>query len=286
MVAVAATLLVLSADRLDCPAAAAVEQKLAALRAPGASAPKYALEVGRSADAVLLTARDDSGALWLQRELPASAPCAELEDAAAAMLLAWEAQLEPGRVPEPVVAPVAAKLEAAAPAAPPLSLAVRVSAQAEMWLSTADPTWGAQGSVELHGRWLGVELSVLGQGQRTLALGLGRATWSRFTVALGPTVTVSPSERFAFSLGVGAAMGPMWVRGAGFDTAKALVDWDAGALFQARALLPGFWKLRPFVGATALWWLRRHLVEATNPDAAKVLPFFEATPTLGVVLTP
>src|SRR5205823_4258505 len=88
---------------IECPAPDAVEQKLQALRGPGVVAPRYTLEVGRSGEAVLLTARDEAGALRVQRELPASAPCSELEDAAAVVLLAWEAELKPAEVPVPLV---------------------------------------------------------------------------------------------------------------------------------------------------------------------------------------
>lgn len=265
-----------------CPSPQAVELKLASLRAPGASAPKYQLEVGRLGESVLLTARDAGGALWLQRELPSTAPCAELEDAAAVVLLAWEGQLAPGEVPVPEVKRVD-PLPAEAGA---FSLGIRVNAGGQLWLSSAMPTWGATGSVELHGSWLGLELGVLGQGRREVKLGEGRAAWSRFSVWLGPTATAHVANGVDASLSVGLVGGAFQVSGVGFDSPRTLTDFDLGALASAKVLLPGFWKMRPYVAVMGAWWARRHVVEASTPDAAVLLPFLEASPSMGLVFTP
>jgi len=264
-----------------CPAPEAVEHKLAALRAPGAAAPKYQLEVGRLGESVLLTARDGGGGLWLQRELPA-APCAELEDAAAVVLLAWEAQLAPGEVPVPEVKRSEPLTEEAA--SPPLG--VRVNAGGQLWLSSAMPTWGAAGAVELHGRWLGVEIGVLGQGRRELTLGTGRAAWSRFSAWVGPTASTRVANGVDASLTLALVGGAFQVTGIGFDTPHTVTDWDLGGLASAKVLLPGFWRFRPYVAVMGAWWARRHAVEASTPDAVKVLPFLEASPSVGLVFVP
>jgi hypothetical protein len=268
----------------DCPAPDAVETKLQALRSPGAAAPRYTLEVVKTGASLLLSARDLNGGLWVQRELPAAAPCAELEDAAAVVLLAWEAQLMPGEVPVPDVPVVEQGVEA--PHAEPASVAVRVSAAGQAWLSSASPAWGATGAVELHGRWLGVELSVMGQGRRELPLSTGRAMWSRFSVSVGPVATVRVLEGLDVSFGAALIGGPFWVTGRGFDQDASVLDWDLGASAQVKVLLPSFWKLRPYVAAGGVLWARRHIVEARTPDAARVIPFLEASPTLGLVFTP
>ena len=267
-----------------CPAPGAVELKLASLRAPGAAAPRYRLEVGRTGSTVLLTARDADGALWVQRELPSAAPCAELEDAAAVVLLAWEAQLQPGDVPIPEVS---RPLPAPAPAPErALELGVRVSAAGQAWLSSASPTWGAWGAVELRGRWLGVELGVMGQGQRSLALSTGSAQWSRFSVSLGGTFSAQVLDGVDVGLGVAVVGGPFWVTGVGFDDPKSVLDFDVGATATAKLLLPSLWKLRPFIAVGGTVWFRRHVAEAKTPDRAVVIPFLEASPTLGLVFTP
>lgn len=268
-----------------CPAPDAVETKLQALRSPGAAAPKYTLEVAENGASVLLTARDVKGALWVQRELPAAAPCAELEEAAAIVLLAWEAQLQPGEVPVPDL-PVVEQATAPPPPAEPFAPGVRVNAAGQVWLSSASPTWGATGSVELHGRWLGVELAVTGQGRRELALATGRALWSRFSVSLGPVATLHLLDGLDVSLGAALIGGPFWVTGLGFDEPRSVLDWDLGASAQVKVMLPKVWKLRPFIAVGGVLWLRRHLVEAKTPDATKVIPYLEASPTLGLVFTP
>lgn len=272
---------------IDCPAPAAVESKLAALRAPGAVAPRYTLEVDRTDTAVRLTARDVDGGLWLQRELPSAAPCAELEDAAAVVLLAWEAQLPPADVPIPDVPVVEAPLPAPEPAPAPLELGVRVSAAGQVWLSTASPTWGATGAVELRlGRWAGLELGVMGQGQRELPLSTGRAVWSRFSVFLGPTFSTQVLDGVDVGASVALVGGPFWVTGVGFQTGNTVLDWDLGAAVQAKVLMPALWKVRPYIAVGGTLWMRRHLVEARTPDAQRVIPFVEASPTLGLVFTP
>jgi hypothetical protein len=268
----------------DCPAPGAIAQRLQALRAPGASAPNYVVNVGRTDGTVTLTARDERGATWVRRELPASAPCNELEEAAAVVLLAWEAQLAPGAVPVPEMpAPpmVPAVMKEAAPE-PAAAWGARVGASAQLWLSSASPTWGAQGSVELHGKRFGVELDVLGQGQRQLVLSPGRVTWSRFTVVLCPTVSLAAAEGLDVSVGAGLAAGPFWIQGTGFSRNFSQLDWDLGVTANAKALLPGMWRVRPFVAVAGVVWLRRHIAEAEVPSASALVPFVEVTPTLGL----
>ncbi|MBL8950172.1 MAG: hypothetical protein JNK82_05310 [Myxococcaceae bacterium] len=269
-----------------CPAPEAVEHKLSTLRGPNAAAPKYQLEVGTLGESVLLTARDLNGALWLQRELPASAPCGELEDAAAVVLLAWEAQLAPGEVPVPEVMRIEPVVVAPVEPEPPAPLTVRVNAGGQVWLSSAMPTWGAAGSVEVHGRWLGFEVGVLGQGRRTVPLGPGSAVWSRASMWVGPMVTAQVARGVDASLTVGFVGGMFQATSAGFDVTTPVTDFDLGGLASAKVLLPGFWKLRPYVALMGAWWARRHLVESTSPEAARVLPFLEASPSVGLAFVP
>lgn len=267
-----------------CPQPAAVEQKLSALRAKGAAAPAYKIALARDADTVKLTALDSRGEAWLERNLPASAPCDELEAAAAVMLLAWEAELVPGSVPVPELE---RRFEPAPEPAPPLHVGVRLSAAGEVWLSNANPTWGAGGAAELRlGRHLGIELGVNGQGRRNVALGPGSASWSRLSVALGPNASFAFTEKLELTVGAALVAGPLWVSGVGFDQTETLTDWDLGAKLHVRLFLPGLWQVRPFIGVGAVVWLRRHLVEAERPDAAKLLPLFEISPTLGLAFAP
>ena len=99
-------------------------------------------------------------------------------------------------------------------------------------------------------------------------------------------MTLRLLEGVHVSLTASLVAGPFWVSGGGFDKPYALTDWDLGAALSVKVLLPGFWKLRPFVGCGGTWWMRRHVVEARTPDAARVLPFLEASPMAGLVFTP
>src|SRR5207244_1912286 len=147
------------------------------------------------------------------------------EDAAAVVLLAWEAELKPAEVPVPLVEAPPPLPE---PGASSPSLEVRANAGAQLWLSAADPTWGAAGAIEVHGRRFGVALSVSGQGRRDLVLGTGHATWSRFSVALGPAASFHVVDGVDLSAGVSLAVGPFWVTGSGFDKPYSVTDWDLG----------------------------------------------------------
>jgi hypothetical protein len=274
----------------ECPAAAAVERRLSALRAPDAVALWYRVDVQRSGDAFTLKAVTASGETFLQRSLPAAGPCEELEQAAAVVLLAWEAQLPPGEVPAPSPSPaLVEKQEAAAPAPAPVNERLRVSAQGAAWLSGVAPVGGGGATVEWRPTRLPLALSfdVFGQGQRTIPLAGGTGTWSRLSFALGVTGTVNLDPRVSLTFGLGGVGGPFWVNGAGYQTSNNhLLDFDAGLMARALLYLPGLWRIRPYVGADAVLWLRRHQIVAQGSNAGQqVLPDIEVAPCAGLAWT-
>src|SRR5205807_1240069 len=113
-----------------------------------------------------------------------------------------------------------AAVETTAPPNRPWQLGAAASGQAV--LSSASPTWGAAGSVELSwGSVLGASLEVFGQGRRDTQVGAGRAGWSRLSFALGPTVTLALGEAFAAAATVAAVAGPFFASGSGFDDSRA-----------------------------------------------------------------
>jgi hypothetical protein len=273
----------------ECPAASAVEQRLSDLRAPDAVALWYRVDVQRAGDALKLKAVTASGDTVLERSLPAAGPCEELEQAAAAVLLAWEAQLPPGAVPAPMPASVVVeKHEQTAPAPASIEERLRVSAQGAAWLSSVAPVGGGSATVEWRPTRLPLALSfdVFGQGQRTLPLAGGTGTWSRLSFGLGVTGTLNLDARVALTLGLGGVGGPFWVNGAGYQTSNHLLDWDAGLMARALLYLPGLWRIRPYVGVDGVLWLRRHQVIAQGATAlAQVLPDFEVAPCAGLAWT-
>jgi hypothetical protein len=275
----------LSMSSPECPSSEAVEQRLSALRAPDAAALWYHVDVHRSGDALVLKAVTASGDTWLERYLPARGPCDELEQAAAVVLLAWEAQLPPGSVPVP-------HLEKPAPSLPERSASpsrVRASAEGQLWLSSDSPTWGLAGGADfrLGGLPLFLTLEVMGQGARSIAVGDGHATWSRFSVVLGPTASLALTEHLDLTLMIGAVGGPFFISGSDFKALNNnLIDWDVGLLAQVRLLLPGVWKLRPYVGLGGVLWLRKHQAVETVVAHTVDLPWLELNPAVGLAFFP
>jgi hypothetical protein len=267
-----------------CPAAQSIERRLSALRAPAAEPLWYRVDVQRAGDAVTVRAVTASGETWLRRDLPAAAPCEELEQAAAVVLFAWEAQLPPGAVPVPQLE----KREDTAPAPQPVKEPLRVSARGQAWLSAVPPTGGGGATAEWRPTRLplALALDVFGQGQRSLMVGAGTGTWSRLSFALGLTASLSLDERVSLTFGVGAVTGMFSVFGSRFQASHTVVDWDAGVMGRALLYLPGLWKVRPFVGADAVVWVRKHELVATGLSASQlVLPGIEVAPCAGLAWT-
>jgi hypothetical protein len=263
---------------------------LSALRTSDAVALWYRVDVRRAGDSFTLKAVTAKGDTFLERSLPAAGPCEELEQAAAAVLLAWEAQLAPGDVPLPTVAAPTLGVEKRdePPSLEPVKDRLRVSAQGAAWLSAVAPVAGGGGSVEWRPTRLPFSLSldIFGQGQRSIQLAGGHGTWSRLSFALGVTGTLNLDPRVALTFGLAAVGGPFWVNGSGYDVSNHVLDFDAGAMARVRLFLPGLWQIRPFVGVDGVGWLRRHQLETTGPNAGQqFLPDFEVAPCAGLAWT-
>jgi hypothetical protein len=276
---------ILPSDAVQCPTSEAVERRLSALRAPGAAAHWFLVDVERSGSVLTVRAATAAGDARFERSLPASGPCEELEQAAAVVLLAWEAQLAPGSVPVPLLE----RREVAAPrVAEPARERLRVSAQGAAWLSSATPAGGGGGSLEWRPSRLPIALAldVFGQARRTLSVAEGTGTWSRLSFALGATGSFSLDERVSMTVGLGLASGPFWLDGAGYQTNLHLLDWDLGLSGRVLLYLPGLGPVRPFVGVNGVAWLRRHEAHETGPNGGqRLLPAFEVAPCAGLAVT-
>lgn len=267
----------------DCPQAERVAARVEALRATGQRAPQYRLKIERVSDSMTITAFKPEGEALFERTLPASAACAELEEAAAVVVLAWEARLEPGALPVPTLE--GKRDTAPTPSSPPRVREIRATAAGLGWLSLAPVAWGALVGAELKGTTFGVKLEVMLQGRRELSLGEGRASWSRVSAAVGPTVSFPLADRVDLSVATSLLAGPFWADGSGFAESFRVADWDLGFSADARLFLPSFWKMRFFVGLGGAVWVRRHEVKAGLPDSSRALPTLEAFPTMGLAFS-
>jgi hypothetical protein len=199
------------ADAGGCPDAAAVSQRLAGLlNSGGESAEPDLVDLTVSGPDLHLRLSRADGTLVAERRIPRSNRCAELADAVAALVAAWESDLRPEAPPPPVPAPL-----------PPLPLVVREA-----------PREQERASYEigmLPALWLG-------GGRFSFAGTLRAGVWSRrapvgMTLALSATFPVDSGDsgglahwrRHALSAGVMGRLRHRWLFVDGL--AEAVLGW-------------------------------------------------------------
>jgi hypothetical protein len=181
----------------DCPAPADVARRLSDLL-PASASPAARVVVTRTPATLRLVLVDASARELAARELAANGSCDDLAAAAAVVVAAWRADLDPDlapavRLPAPPPAPPpppqpAVSVRAEPPAAPPeRPFAVALGLLASV---SGDVVPGAalQATVGLHGR-IGLDASLSDTTSHTAAVGAlaGAASWTRPALALGPS---------------------------------------------------------------------------------------------------
>jgi len=201
-------------DTEGCPAAAAISQRLAGLLSTSADPPqpdRVDLTVDGS-DLRLRLSRAD-GSLVAERRIPRSNRCAELADAVAALVAAWEADLRP-------VAPPPAPAPLAAPLGPPAPLP-----QVEVEEAPREPQKASYEVGVLPALWLG-------GGSVSFAGTLRAGVWSRrspvgLTLALSATLPFESESarwrRHALSAGVMGRLRHRWLFVDGLG--EAVLGW-------------------------------------------------------------
>lgn len=273
---------VIRAEGTDgCPHAEAVSQRLAGLLA-GTAGPgepdQVALSVAGDELRVRLSRAD--GSLVGERLIPRSSRCAELADAAAALVAAWEDELRPAVSP---ALPPPAPLVVRPPVAPPGRPAYELGAVPALWL--AGGQWAFAGAIRA-GVWsrrapVGMTVAV----SATFPVDSGDAAnptrWRRHAVSggvmgrlrhhrlfvdgiaegvLGWVVVQADGEgsRAAFDPGltIGLRAGSQLTRR--FELHASLAAWGAARSKPAREGMPGgsvpHWGLLAGVGASFLFW--------------------------------
>jgi hypothetical protein len=278
-----------------CPTAAAVTSRLAALTPSSnlAVEPEAANRVtlARGADALELALVDPRGARLAAKTLAASGTCDELAAAAAVVVAAWQADLNPDLTPGVTLpeerAPSA--MPSLVVAAPPVALAGRATSfGVGLGLLASDaggavaPGASLQGWIGLGTRGLGVGATLSGTTSRSAAVGQlpAAASWTRTTLGVGPNVVVGHSsvrvEAHAQAL---AAL--LHVRGVGITNAASDTTPELGAAVGGK--LEGITGTSVvWVGVDALAWpgQQRLLIENLPGDGR--LSRFEVTASLGV----
>jgi hypothetical protein len=213
------------------------------------------------------------------RRLTGGDSCAGLADAAAVVIAAWEAELQPVAPPAlslgPALRASRARWEVAGGFAASLALG---------GAPVVAPGGIVEGSFAAR-RWRGlaVRAAVVGEGARDLALGPGAVSWTRaLAVGVGPRYRlVARAARFDFH--VEPLVAWVHVAGAGFPTDLGADGVDAGIGGGVRASLQlgpsAFW-----VGVSAAAWLRRQRVHVDVLNLDGELPRFELDFGAGVAL--
>ncbi len=305
MLVVSLWLAALTAIQIDgagrCPAAAAVDERLAPLLAPGfaPSASDRAVLVEDADGALSVSLARADGRRIGSRRLPRAATCAEQAETVAVALAVWEAEIHPEislRLDRLVAA--APPPPAAPPAAPTVEVRHVVVAPPRRFTAALGAallgSW-QPGSVAPGGRldaMLGIDgrpwrgrLSVAGVGEHTHALPPGEASWWRLTVALGADYAIPLGRRWQLVPGAAAVAGVVTSRGSGFATDRSARRVAPGVEAGLRAELR-LGAIRPWAGLSAVTWLRRQVLEASGAAATSsvTIPRAEAFLALGADL--
>jgi hypothetical protein len=236
-----------------CPEAGAVEVRLRGLLPPSADTAPEIVRVEQEPDGIRVTLGSDQRE---QRWLPGAPNCQQRAAAAALAIVTWIETTHPeflSPLPAPPLprGPAAATLTAVAtPPERPSRMAFDVGAGAGANLSGAlGPAVVVRVAVTPRGRGLGVSSTASWEAARALALGGGRARWSRATALLGVHDRRSRAGWLGeLSAGVGAAY--IDLRGVGFDQNYRSPGLSAALVAAARVFLS-----HPRDGTGAATWL-------------------------------
>jgi hypothetical protein len=262
----------------DCPAAAAVEERLRPLLSPGPSADVARLTVEEQALRVTLVRAD--GSVAGSRVITGRHTCDELADAAAVVISTWQLEAtEQARLPAPPPPAPVAVMPAPAPAPPGRwRWELGAGGGAALSGSTLAPAALLVGVVARE-RW-GLAARAHVSGNRETALPVGSAVWRRALLAVGPQVRfVGGPAALDAQLGLGASW--LHVAGRGFADARRHDDlvFGLGGGLRISWSRPG---LRPWLEASAAVWPGRSVVHDEPDQRSATLPRLELLANLGL----
>jgi hypothetical protein len=271
-----------------CPAAADIERRLAPLLGTGPDAHTTDVAtIDRGADGALTVALDDAhGASIGARRLPTAGTCRDQAETVAVTLAIWEAQIHPeislrldrlstgGEAAPTIVA-------APGPAPPPAATLSLGAAVAGDWQegTLAPAVRVAFGYGRVGSPWR-ARLALAGVGRHALDVAPGKARWRRAFAALGVERDLVRAGRWSLALGAAVVGGVAAISGAGFavdhDTLSLDLGGEASLRVAARA-----GRLQPWLGVSALGWLRRQQLELQGVATTSALPRWEPMAALG-----
>jgi hypothetical protein len=275
-----------------CPTPSEVSRHLARLlpeASQGDSATRATLSSSDSSVMVELLGPD--GGLLAERRLDSSGSCAELAEAVAVILAAWQAKFSP-RVASPGL-PAPPPAEPPAPVAanpaperePEQPLLFDMGAAAMASVVDSDLAWGAklEGTVSPFAYGLGFHLAaaMASRHTQTIATPALEATWLRPTLAAGPNLRL-PGDSSALDLHADAVLAVLNIKGSGSGLTEGASDTTVGVGLAAG--LRGLWtwqRIMAWVGADLLGFPGQDNLTVGNYGKVGRLPHLEVQISLG-----
>jgi hypothetical protein len=281
-----------------CPAPAEVSRQLAELLPAGARGDVMAaarVVLTRSASALRLVLIGPNANELATRELKLEGSCDDLAIAAAVVVAAWRADLNPDltltvnlpdeepRLPPPVKAPTRSiAVKSTRPPPRPLPFTVGLGLLASETGGAFAPGALVNGAVELTASGFGLDASLSGTTSRSADVGTfaNAASWSRVTLAVGPSLTRGGQKvRFGAHAQVLAAL--LRVRGVALTNAGSDTTPELGASLGAKVEL--------VAGTSAIWlgldlcsWPGDQRLVISGVTEQGQLSRFEGTASLGL----
>ena len=267
-----------------CPGASEIERQIAPLLGSEARTSDVAT-VTRGADGAFVVALADAhGGAIEQRRLPPAGTCRDEAETIAVTLAIWEAQihpeislrldrLSPESAPPTIVA-------APAPLVRGRTAALGVAVGGDVQAGEGAPAGRVALSYGRQGGRLRARLAAVGVGRHTIDVGPGAATWWRGFLALGVEGDLLRGRRWAIALGVAATGGVAAISGSGFAVNRGTHSLEVGGEASLRGLLRTG-PVQPWLGVSAVGWLRRQDLELQGVSTASALPRWEPMAAFG-----
>ena len=270
-----------------CPTGAEVEQALQGLLPPvPATRARDVAHVVRVDRNLRIELVDADGAVLAERSLFHDGTCADRASLVAVVIASWESDVHPefARTASGPAALDVAKPSAQAPPLPVVQSAsydVAVGAVASLAGAFAPGSALRLGWIP-RGSGPGVHVFVEGDGSRTVALGVGQASWRRW---MGGAELDWRVDRGASSLDFHGGLALAWLdaNGLGFSTNRSAQSFSPGATVGVRW---SWWVLRhfaPFAEVGAIYWLRNQSVYSPSDATERELPHFQAVASIGLL---
>jgi hypothetical protein len=251
-----------------CPTPAEVE------RAISPSSSKYTATLEDAPGGVQIVLRDGEGNVAGERLLETSEPCSVRATAVAAILSAWEAQLETSALPPPQLPP---------PIPEPVRFEIAASVTGSV---TGGPTQIEPG-LEIRLSWARREspwalvVGAWSESPRSFSLGPGMVRWQRGALGAGIVRSLRLSQAASVDLQAGLKAGFAALWGTGYDFNGTSLSFDAAACVGAR-LSGAAGSVRVFGGPEGCAWLRPQEVQVTGLAQTARLPQWELLLAAGV----